>query len=79
MDEPAVLSSERNRNAPRRPNLVGGGANAQDVVNNGRACREAELAAQHVYRQLTLVRPTTSVERGVTFSSGGAISNSGST
>ena len=62
MEEPAVSSSERNRNAPRRPNLADGGADAQDVVNNGRALREAELAAQHMDRQLSPVRPTTSVE-----------------
>ena len=34
-----------------------------------RARREAELAAQHEARQLTPVRPTTSVEPGVTSSS----------
>ena len=45
IDEPAVSSSARNRDAPRGPNPPRGGANAQDVVNN-RARREAELAAQ---------------------------------
>ena len=68
IDEPAVSSSMRNRNAPRGPNPAGGGANAQDVVDNGRALREAKLAAQYVDRQLTLVRPTTSVEPGAAFS-----------
>ena len=38
MDEPAVSSSARNRDAPRGPNPACGGANAQDVVDNGRAC-----------------------------------------
>jgi len=60
IDEPAVSSSARNRDAPRGPDPVRGGANAQDVVNNG-ARREAELAAQD--RQLTPVRPVASVER----------------
>ena len=46
MDEPAVSSSARCRDAPLGPNPVHGGLNAQDVVNNGRAQREAELAAQ---------------------------------
>ena len=45
IDEPAVSSSARNRDAPRGPNPARGGANAQDVVDNGRARREAELAA----------------------------------
>ena len=41
---------------------AGSGANAQDVVDNGRARREAELATQHVDHQVTPVRPTMSVE-----------------
>ena len=36
MDEPAVSSSARHRDAPRGPNPARGGMNAQDVVNNGR-------------------------------------------
>ena len=48
---------------------MGGGANAQDMVDHGRARREFELAAQYAVRQLTPVRPTTSVEPGVTSSS----------
>ena len=48
---------------------MGGGANAQDVVDHGRARREAELAALHGARQPTLVHPTTSVEPGMVFSS----------
>lgn len=48
---------------------MGGGANAQDVVDHGRARREADLAAQYAARQLTPVRPTTSVEPRVTSSS----------
>ena len=59
----------RNRNPPRGHNPAGGGGDAQDVVDRARARREAELAAQHEARQLTLVRPTTSVEPGVTSSS----------
>ena len=39
------------------------------MVDRARAHREAELAAQHEARQLTPVRPTTSVEPGVTSSS----------
>ena len=53
----------------RQRNPAGGGANAQDVVDRGRACREAELAAQHAARQATLARPTTSLDPGVLFSS----------
>ena len=67
MDEPTVSSSARNRNPPRGHNPVGGGANAQDVEDHGRARREAELAAQYAARQPTPVRPTTSMEPGVTF------------
>ena len=37
MDEPAMSSSVRCHNAPRGRNPVRGGANAQDVVDNGRA------------------------------------------
>ena len=47
MDEPEVSSSARHRNVPQRPNLARGEVNAQDVVDNGRARREAALAAQH--------------------------------
>ena len=42
-------------------------ADAQNVVDQGRARREVELAAQYAARQPTSVRPTTSVEPGVTF------------
>ena len=38
-------------------------------MNRARARREAELAAQHQARQLTPVRPTISIEPGVTSSS----------
>ena len=67
MDEPAISSNARNRDPPRGHNPAGGGAEAQDVVDQGRARREAELAAQYVARQLIPVRPTTLVETGVTF------------
>ena len=69
MNEPAVSRSARNRNPPRGHNPAGGGGDAQDVVDRARARREAEVAAQHEARQLTPVRPTTSVEPGVTSSS----------
>ena len=69
MDGPAVSSSARNRNPPRGHNPAGGSVDAQNVVDQGRARREAELAAQYAARQLTPVRPTTSVEPGVAFSS----------
>ena len=69
MDEPAVSSSARNRNPPRGHNPVGGGGDAQDVVDRARARREAELAALHGARQTTPVHPTTSVEPSVAFSS----------
>ena len=67
MDEPAVSSNAQNRDLPRGHNPAGG--DAQEVVDRARARREAELAAQHEARQLTPVRPTTSVEPGVTSSS----------
>ena len=69
MDEPAVSSNARNRDPPRGHNSAGGGGDALDVVDRARARREAELAVQHEARQLTPVRPTTSVELGVTSSS----------
>ena len=62
-----MSSSARRRNSPRGHNPAGGGANAQDVVDHGRARREAELAALHAARQPTPVRPTASVEPGVVF------------
>ena len=46
IDEPAVSSSAQHRDTPRGHNLACGGMNARDLVNNGRARREAELAAQ---------------------------------
>ena len=74
IDEPAVSSSARHRDAPRGPNPARGGMNAQDVVNNGRARREAELATQlaaQYANQPALVQPAVSVERGLAFSSWG--------
>ena len=67
IDEPTVSSSGRNCNPPRGQNLVGGGVNAQDIVDQGRMRREAEQAAQYAARQHSPDRPTTSVETGVTF------------
>ena len=68
MDEPAVSSNEQ-RGAPCGNNPTGNADDAQEVVNQARARREAELAAQHQARQLTQVRPTISIEPGVTSSS----------
>ena len=68
-DEPTVSSSARRQNSPRGNNPAGGGANAQDVVDHGRARREAELTARHGARQHTPVHPTASVEPGAMFSS----------
>ena len=62
-----MSSSGRNHNPPRGHNPAGGGADAQNVVDQGRARREAELAAQYAARQPTSVRTTTLVEPGVTF------------
>ena len=47
MDEPAVSSNARNRDPPRGHNPAGGAGDAQEVVDQARARREAELAAQH--------------------------------
>ena len=70
-----MSGSARNRDAPRGPNPAHGGTNAQDVVDNGRARREtelaAQLAAQYANHQTAPVRPTMSVERGLAFSSWG--------
>ena len=68
MDEPIVSSNEP-RGAPRDNNPVGGADNAQGVVDRAHARRDAELAAQHQARQLMPVRPTISIEPGVTSSS----------
>ena len=67
INEPAVSSSGRNHSPPHGHNSAGGGADAQNVVDQGRARREAELAAQYVARQPTPVRSTTSVEPDATF------------
>ena len=67
VEEPAVSSSGRNHNLPRRPNPAGGRNEAQDLVDQGRACRGAGLTAQDVEHQLTPVRATTIVEPGVSF------------
>ena len=64
-----MSSSAHRHNLPLGHNPAGGGANAQDVVDHGRAHREAELAALHGVRQPTPVRPTASVEPRVVFSS----------
>ena len=67
IDEPAVSSSGRYYNPPGGHDPTRGGANAQNVVDQGRACQEAELVAQYAARQHSPVHPTASVETGVTF------------
>src|SRR3954470_14305285 len=64
MEEPAESSNARRR-APHGNNPA---PDAQDVVDRARAHREAELAAPHQAHQITPVRPTTSVEPGLTSS-----------
>ena len=74
MDEPVVSSSAQCRDAPRGANPANGGQNAQDVVDNGRARREAALAAQYAgHHQPAPVQPAASIERGteLAFSSRG--------
>ena len=74
MDEPEVSSSARRHNVPQGPNPACGEVNAQDVVDNGRARREAALATQYAGRyQPGLVQPVASVDRGtrLAFSSWG--------
>jgi hypothetical protein len=64
IDEPAVSSSERHRNQPRRPDPPRAGNDAQALVDQGRARREAELAAQLAAQQQPPVYPSASVETG---------------
>ena len=63
MDSPAVSSSDRHHNQPRGHNPARDGA--QDLVDQVRACRKAELAAQRATHQHSPVYPATSVETGV--------------
>ena len=46
IDEPAMSSNERHRNQPRRPDPSHVGNDAQALVDQGKARREAELVAQ---------------------------------
>ena len=62
IDSPAVSSTEQRRNQPHGHDPTRNGANAQDLVDQGRARREAELAAH----QHAPVYPTASIEAGVT-------------
>src|SRR3954469_10539615 len=64
MEEQAESSNAR-RGIPRGHNPV---PDAQDLVDRARARREAELAAQHQLNPHTPVRPTTTVEPGLTSS-----------
>ena len=66
IDSPAVSSSEQHRNHPREHDPARGGVDAQTLVDQGRARREAELAAQYAAHQHSPAYPTTSVEAGVT-------------
>ena len=74
MDEPKVSSSARRRIGPQGPNPARGDVNAQDVLDNGRARKEAAFTAQHTGRyQPAPVQPAASVDRGteLAFSSWG--------
>ena len=62
MASPTVSSSEQRRNPPR---------NTQALMDQDRAHREAELAAQYAAHQPSPVYPATSVEAGVTSRSTG--------
>ena len=64
MDSPAVSSNERRRNQPREHDPTRDGA--QDLVDQDRARREAEVATQQAAHQHLPTYPTTSVEAGVT-------------
>ena len=66
IESPAVSSSERHHNQPRRHDPPRADNNAQALVDQGRARREAELAAQLAAHQQSPVYPSVSVEAGVT-------------
>ena len=66
IDEPAVSCSERHRNQPRRPDPPRARNDAQALVDQGRARREAKLPAQLAAQQQSPVYPATSMEAGVT-------------
>src|SRR3954471_22239030 len=61
--EEQAESSNTRRGVPRGNNPA---PDAQELVDRARTRREAELAAQHQTRPRTPVRPTTSVEPGLT-------------
>ena len=63
MDEPAISSNARGREAAHGNNPAGGVRDAQDVVDRARARREAELAAQDDAGQLTPVRLPPSLDQ----------------
>jgi hypothetical protein len=60
------LSSEQRRNQPRGHDPARGGVDAETLVDQGRARREAELAAQLEAQQQSPVYPPALVEAGVT-------------
>ena len=64
MDSPAVSSNDQCHNQPRGHDLARDGAHG--LVDQDRARREAEQAAQQAAHQHLLAYPTTSVEAGVT-------------
>lgn len=66
IDSPAVSSMEQRHNQPRGHDPAHGGANAQTLVDQGRARREAELAAQLAAHQHAPAYPMNSVEAGMT-------------
>ena len=63
MDSPAVSSNDQRRNQSRGHDPTHNGAH--DLVDQDRAHREAEQAAQQTAHQHLLVYPTSLVEAGV--------------
>ena len=66
IDSPAVSSSEQRCNQPCGHDPARDGANAQTLVDQGRARREAELAAQQAAHPYSPVYPSASMEEGMT-------------
>ena len=63
-----MSSSERHHNQPHRHDPLCTGNDAQALVDQGRARREVELAAQLAAQQQSPAYPSASVEAGVTSS-----------
>ena len=66
MEEPAISSNARGREAAHGNDPAGGVGDARDMVDRARAQREAELAARDNAGQLTPVRSTTFAGPGIT-------------